>query len=500
MTELKQWQTLPNNWTWTKVGDIAKNIQYGLTTSAQEEPVGPKFLRITDIQNDNVNWSTVPFCRCSEEDYAKYALKSGDILFARTGATTGKSYLLQMSPRAVFASYLIRLQASSRVDPKYIAYFFQSNLYWSQISAVKAGSAQPGVNASKLASLILPIAPPPEQRRIVEAIETHFTRLDAAVAALKRVQANLRRYRASVLKAACEGHLVPTEAELARAEGREYEPASVLLERILAERRAKWERENSGKKYKEPAGPDTNELLDLPAGWCWATVEQIAEQRLGKMLDKAKNKGELRPYLRNINVRWFNFDFSDVQYMRVQDEELENVTIRQGDLVVCEGGEPGRAAVWNREDANMVIQKALHRVRPERGILPWYLAIKLRSDANSGQLEKFFTGSTIWHFTGESLRSYAVGLPPTSEQHRIVAEVERLLSVIDAQEQAVTASLTRAERLRQSILQRAFAGQLMPQDPSDEPASVLLERIRAAKQGEHESKPVQPKLFAVEGV
>ncbi len=121
-----------------------------------------------------------------------------------------------------------------------------------------------------------PLLPLPEQHRIVAAIETQFTRLDAGVAALRRVQANLRRYRAAVLKAACEGKLVPTEAELARTEGRDYEPAAVLLERILAARREKWVQENPKKKYQEPAGPDVSGLPELPEGWCWATVGELA--------------------------------------------------------------------------------------------------------------------------------------------------------------------------------------------------------------------------------
>ena len=135
------------------------------------------------------------------------------------------------------------------------------------------------------------LPPLPEQHRIVEAIETQFTRLDAAVAALERVKANLKRYRASVLKAACEGRLVPTEADLARAEGRDYEPADVLLKRILVERRAKWEADELAKmiakgkppkddrwkaKYKEPQPPDTTELPDLPEGWRWASIEQVS--------------------------------------------------------------------------------------------------------------------------------------------------------------------------------------------------------------------------------
>ena len=128
-----------------------------------------------------------------------------------------------------------------------------------------------------MSNATLPLPPFPEQRRIVAEIEKQFTRLDAAVAALRRTRANLKRYRASVLHAACSGELVPTEAELARAEGREYEPADVLLERILAERRARWEAQEKRRgKYQEPAAPDTSDLPTLPEGWVWVTLGQIS--------------------------------------------------------------------------------------------------------------------------------------------------------------------------------------------------------------------------------
>jgi len=277
------------------------------------------------------------------------------------------------------------------------------------------GTTFKAITGDVLRNQEIPVAPLPEQERIVSRIEELFSDLEAGAAALERVRAGLKRYKASVLKAAVGGRLV--NGNLGIGEG------------------------------------------ELPEGWRRVNLGEVAEMRLGKMLDKEKNKGELKPYIRNINVRWFEFDLSDIQFMRVLDNELENISVRKGDLVVCEGGEPGRAAVWNKDEP-VIIQKALHRVRLNDDVLPTYVLYCLSADAQTGQLEKYFTGSTIKHFTGQSLRTYKFPVPPLEEQRRIVAEVERRLSVVGEVESAVEAGLARAARLRQAVLRSAFEGML----------------------------------------
>jgi len=153
-------------WEKDKIAGFCEKPRYGYTESAKRDPVGPKFLRITDIQNGKVDWDLVPYCECSEIE--KYGLMPGDILFARTGATTGKSFLVQTSPEAVFASYLIRLRVKDRVTPEYLYWFFQSPRYWNQVLEKKGGSAQPNMNGRKLANLEVVIPPPEKQRYIVE--------------------------------------------------------------------------------------------------------------------------------------------------------------------------------------------------------------------------------------------------------------------------------------------------------------------------------------------
>ena len=169
---------LPENWQFHSIREITDSIKYGYTASAREEPIGPKMLRITDIQEGHVNWESVPFCYISDQNSEKYHLTEGDIVFARTGATTGKSYRIKSCPFSIFASYLIRVRTKKEVDSNYLYLFFQSGFYWKQISDNTSGTAQPNCNASKLASLIIPFPPLAEQHEIVRRVEALFERVD----------------------------------------------------------------------------------------------------------------------------------------------------------------------------------------------------------------------------------------------------------------------------------------------------------------------------------
>ena len=276
-------------WTATTLGDVCHKPQYGWTTKAVDKPSGMRLLRTTDISKGPIDWTSVPYCAENPPDKEKYTLQSGDIVISRAGSV-GLSALIENCPDSVFASYLIRFRVIEHLDRRYVLWFLNSPGYWKQISQESAGIALLNVNAKKLAKLELPLAPLPEQHRIVAEIEKQFTRLDASVAALKRVQANLKRYRASVLKAACEGKLVPTEAELARTEDRDYEPADRLLERILAERRARWESQETRRgKYKEPVAPDISGLPELPEGWVWSRIGNIFEVYVGSTPRRARS-------------------------------------------------------------------------------------------------------------------------------------------------------------------------------------------------------------------
>ena len=316
-------------------------------------------------------------------------------------------------------------------------------------------TAIPGLSRDDYNAVEVAVHAPAQQLEIVAELEKQFSRLDEAVANLLRVKANLKRYKASVLKAAVEGRLVETEATLARREGRTFETGEQLLQRILEERRAKWRGKG---RYKEPVAQTAEFTIAVTDGWTSATVDQLASVQLGKMLDKQKHKaGEPYRYLRNINVRWGTFDVSDVFEMNFESDELERFSVRAGDVLVCEGGEPARAAVWRAKQTDMKYQKALHRVRFDGAYLPDLIVIALEHLAKSGALDELYGGSTIKHFTRETFVKLVLPVPPAAEQARIVAEVDRHLSIIREVEVEVEANLQRAQALRQATLAKAFA-------------------------------------------
>lgn len=192
-------------WGCEMLGSVSA-ISYGFTEKASSDPIGPRFLRITDIQDNRVDWDAVPFCKIASRDFPKYCLASGDIVFARTGATTGKSFLVQGPPEAVFASYLIRLRLlDKRLLPEFVSLFFQTDRYWRAIREGVAGSAQGGFNASKLAALSIPVPPLSEQQRIVGIIGEAFEAIGTATANAEKNLQNARAVFDSYLHAAFSG-------------------------------------------------------------------------------------------------------------------------------------------------------------------------------------------------------------------------------------------------------------------------------------------------------
>ena len=170
---------IPESWEVISLGDYCYKPDYGYTESANDSPIGPKFLRITDIQNDAVDWENVPYCICSEEVKEKYLLKTGDIVIARIGATTGKAYIINECPEAIFASYLIRVRAKDNLLPAFLAQYFRTNNYWKQIDQSKGGRLKGGVNIPILTRLVLPFPPPSEQQEIAETLQACDTKITA---------------------------------------------------------------------------------------------------------------------------------------------------------------------------------------------------------------------------------------------------------------------------------------------------------------------------------
>ena len=225
--------------------------------------------------------------------------------------------------------------------------------------------------------------------------------------------------------------------------------------------------------------------FDIPESWEWVTLKQIAVTALGKTLDKSKNIGEYRPYLCSINVYWTGIDLSTVKQARFEDSELSKYQLNKGDLLICEGGDVGRSAVWDR-DEEMYYQNALHRVRFYGNIEPRFFQLLMESYKGAKILDNYSKGMTIKHLVQNSLNSIYFPLPPLAEQRRIVEKIKQLTPYLKKYGSVETTlsnlNLAFPDDLKKSILQYAVQGKLVPQDPADEPASVLLEHIRAEKE------------------
>jgi type I restriction enzyme S subunit len=436
------------------------------------------------------------------EQLEKYRLRRDDIVFARTGSIE-KAARIVNPPVAVFASYLIRGRPLIPELAAWLGLFVGSYSYVGQAKRMSAGVGRANVNAKNLARIRLPLPPRAEQARIVDTVDSYLSRLDAAVSSLDAAQLKLKAYRASILKAAVEGRLVPREAELARREGRSYESAEVLLKRILTERRRRWEDAELArltaagktpnddrwkKRYPEPDQSDIGSLQSLPEGWCWATVDQVGNVLLGRQRAPQFLTGKWsRPYLRVANIKDDRIDFGDVEEMDFGPEHFEKYCLQAGDILVSEGQSPhlvGQSATYRGELEGLCFQKTLHRFRPfSPGPTSEFAQTVFRAHVSLGVFKAVASITTnIAHLTLEKFKRSRFPLPPATEQERIVEEVARQMSVADAAERQIVADRRRLQRLRQSVLAWAFAGRLVDQSPTDEPAATLLAAIRAARE------------------
>ncbi len=344
-----------------------------------------------------------------------------------------------------------------------------------------SGTTRLKLTQASLRDLRIKLPPLNEQRRIVEKIETLFARLDQGETALRHTQTLLTRYRQSVLKAAVTGALT---ADWRAANAHRLEHGRDLLARILQTRRETWQGRG---KYKEPAAPDTTGLPELPEGWVWASLAQLTSIKGGVTVDKKREATDplTVPYLRVANVQNGYLDLAQVKEIAVDREKIEQFLLKPGDILLNEGGDRdklGRGWVWGGEISPCIHQNHVFRARP---LLPEMSSKFVSYYANAfGQPFFMRKGKQSVNLASISLTAISglpVPLPPIDEQQEIVAALEARLHDLAAVVDAAETELTRSAALRQSILKDAFAGKLVPQDPSDEPAAELLARIRASR-------------------
>lgn len=460
---------LPKGWRWVTLGDVAESMKNGIYKPASSyADDGMACLRMYNIGDGKIVWRDIKRMRLSEVEVKEYELLPGDLLVNRVNSRelVGKSVAIPTGlERCVFESKNIRVRIRrDLVLPEFVSYRLLSagSRYFTQNAQQVVGMAS--ISQPQVARFPLPLPPLDDQRRIVAEIEKQFTRLEAGVAALRRVQSNLKRYRATLLNAACEGRLVPTEAELARAEGRPFESGQQLLARILTERRQNWQGRG---KYKEPASLSASgyEPDAPPEGWTWATVSEVSAVIVDCPHSTAKFVSEGHPCLDTTCMKPGRVVRQKLRYVTKAtfDERVERLVPETNDIVFAREGTVG-TAVAIPADLRPCLGQRVMLMRPDACILPAYFQHCLNSETVRHQYLPKIVGSTAPHINVAEVKMLAIPLPPLAEQTRIVAEAERRLSVVEELEAVVTTNLQRATRFRQSILQKAFAGEMIAAD------------------------------------
>jgi type I restriction enzyme S subunit len=444
----------------------------------------------------------------------KQIVYPGDLLLCKINPRINRVWIVgdYSSYKKIASTEWICFSRLENLEHSFLSYFFQQDEFRdflaSNVSGV--GGSLMRIKPATFIDYLFLLPPLPEQRRIVAKIEELFSNLDAAIAALEQAKAKLVQYRASLLKAAMEGHLT----EKWRAENPSLETGEQLLQRILRERREQWEKEqlaafkakgqtppqNWQTKYKEPAAPDTKNLPQLPQGWCWASLDMLTQIASGvtKGQKFAPNVVLYQiPYLRVANVQRGFFDFSEIKTIGATMGDITDLTLQSGDILFTEGGDKdklGRGWIWENQIKDCIHQNHIFRARLITNAIDPYF-ISHHGNVFGKEWFKKVGKQTVnlASINMTILKKFPVPLPNAGESSRIVTILFNQLVPIEAQLKIISNAFIRATHLRQAILKRAFDGNLVPQDPNDEPATILLERIRKEQEA---AIPIKPRFLA----
>lgn len=466
---------LPKGWVWTTLGTIADTVPgYGFPEKYQGDKTEEiPFFKVGDISKAFLSQNiylvaanNYVSARVAQEMRAK-PLKAGTVVFAKIGEAIKLNRRAILGQDSLVDNNVIGVYPFPETSSQMYVFYF---LLIIRLGNLSRATTVPSVRKSDIEQISIPLPPLPEQHRIVARIEELITRLDAGVEALKKIQLQLKRYRQSVLKSAFSGELT---AEWRKAHKSELEPASVLLEKIKQERK-------KNVKYKELPPLDTADLLELPEGWVWTRVEEIGQTETGTTPAKSKPEYYGKEYAfykpTDLNAGYFVKESQDG--LSVQGIKKARLLPTNSILVTCIGATIGKTGFIRREGAS---NQQINAVITDEGILPEYIYFTCITPYFQKSIIDKASSTTLPILNKGKFEVLPLPIPPFEEQQKIVEEIERHFSVTDEIEKTIDQSLTQADRLRQSILKKAFEGKLVPQHPDDEPAEKLLERIKAEK-------------------
>ncbi|WP_242357974.1 restriction endonuclease subunit S [Bacteroides acidifaciens] len=441
---------IPKGWEWERWGNIALSIQYGYNAPALERG-DIKMVRISDIHDNVVQWENVPFCNIEAYDIDTYLLKENDILFARTGGTVGKSFLVQSVPEpAIYAGYLIRTRYSKELCPQYLKSFMESRLYWEQLKSGTIATAQPNCNGKTLGKMLLPIPPKAEQSRLVQKL-ANFTPIFQRYAKAQQDLDNLNKsiddkLKKSILQEAIQGRLVPQITE----EG----TAQELLEQIKQEKlhllkEGKLKKsalvdsviyKGDDNKYYEQVGKSDKEIteeiaFDLPNGWSWCRLKDICSIFTGATFKKEETvttKEGVR-ILRGGNISPFELRIKDDDIFLTKDKVKEDIILKENDILtpaVTSLENIGKMVRVNSDMPNTTVGGFVFIIRLylKNQWLSKYILYLLSSPFMIDFMKSITnkSGQAFYNIGKERLSTALLPIPSLAEQHRIVAQIEKL--------------------------------------------------------------------------